>query len=324
MKIGIIKNIKLWLGISVVLVLASLVFFVNPGLNKGIDFTGGNLFQLKFEKEVNGEQVKEILKKLDSKYATSVIQVSKAKEEVKAEVKSENTTKAAIASPIKVVEKDVVLIRTQELTEIEKTLILEKLKAEISKFEILRIEKVGSVIGKELKSTAITALLIGSLLIVGYITLRFELKYALAAIVALLHDVIIAIGVIALLGYEINTPFIAAMLTILGYSINDTIVVFDRIRESAKKMKDANYGEIIDESINQVMVRSINTSVTTLLAIIAILLFGGASLKTFITTLLVGILSGTYSSIFVASPVVYILDKYMKKTVTEKEVAKEV
>ena len=171
--------------------------------------------------------------------------------------------------------------------------------------------------GEELKTSAVYALLIGGALIVLYITLRFEFKFAVAAITALLHDIIISVGAIALLGYEVNTPFIAAVLTLLGYSINDTIVVFDRIRETVRRKNSGNLGECIDKSINQVMTRSINTSLTTFLAVVAILVFGGGSLKTFITTLLFGVIAGTYSSIFVASPVVYLLEKGKKEEVME-------
>ena len=146
-------------------------------------------------------------------------------------------------------------------------------------------------------------------MIVAYITMRFEFRFAIAAIMALVHDIIIAVGGIALLGYEIDTAFIAAVLTILGYSINDTIVVFDRIRETLKRKSDLTFGELLDKSINQVIIRSINTSVTTLLAVLAVLIFGGDSLRTFITTLLIGILAGTYSSIFIATPLIYLFEK---------------
>ncbi|MEG0398257.1 MAG: protein translocase subunit SecF, partial [Cetobacterium sp.] len=132
---------------------------------------------------------------------------------------------------------------------------------------------------------------------------------AIAAVITLIHDVVIAVGGISMLGYEVNTPFIAAVLTILGYSINDTIVVFDRIRESLKKKSDLTFGELLDKSMNQVMIRSLNTSITTLLAVVAILVFGGDSLRTFIVTLLIGILAGTYSSIFLATPLVYFFEK---------------
>ncbi|OQY09849.1 MAG: protein translocase subunit SecF [Fusobacteriia bacterium 4572_132] len=247
MKIMEKKNI--YLGISVVLIVISILSLGIKNFNYGIDFTGGNIVQLKFE-----------------------------------------------------------------INELDKTNILAELEKDYSKFEIQKSDKIGSTIGKELKWKAINSLLIASLLIVFYITIRFEFKFALAAIIALLHDVIITLGVISLMGAEINSPFIAAVLTILGYSINDTIVVFDRIRENLKKTPSKSLGLVIDNSITQVFRRSINTSVTTLLAIAAILIFGGASIRTFITALLIGVLAGTYSSIFVASPVVDILEKGEKVT----------
>ena len=163
--------------------------------------------------------------------------------------------------------------------------------------------------------SAVYSLAIGTVMIVAYITMRFEFMFAVAGILALLHDIIIAIGGISLLGYEIDTAFIAAVLTILGYSINDTIVVFDRIRETLRKKSDLTFGEILNKSVNQVMVRSLNTSITTLLAVVAILIFGGESLRTFITTLLIGIMAGTYSSIFIATPLIYLLEKDRDKKV---------
>ena len=146
-------------------------------------------------------------------------------------------------------------------------------------------------------------------------TIRFEFIYAVAGIVALVHDVIIAFGVIAMLKYEIDTPFIAAILTILGYSINDTIVVFDRIRENIQKNRKGKnktvepFDLVIEKSINQVFTRSIYTSLTTLFSVIVLLILGGDTLKTFSMTLFVGMLVGTYSSVFVASPLVYIMKK---------------
>jgi len=201
---------------------------------------------------------------------------------------------------VQISDGNVVIIRTPEMSENIRNNFMKNLKGKAGKYDLLRSDKVGASIGQELKSTAIIALLVGLFLIVGYITIRFEFKFALAAV---------AVGGIALLGYEVNTPFIAAVLTILGYSINDTIVVFDRIREVLRKKKVGSLGEAIDLSVNQTLTRSINTSFTTFLAVLAILLFGGASLKVFITTLLIGVLVGTYSSIFLASPVIYLLDK---------------
>ncbi|WP_291256782.1 protein translocase subunit SecF [Fusobacterium sp.] len=291
MQIGIVKNTKKFLGLSVVLVVLSLGVIFTKGLNYGIDFSGGSLTQIKYDKTVSLNEVNSVLDKV----AKSVPQL------------------AGNSRKVQVSEGNTVIIRTQELSEDQKETLLESLGT-IGKYNIDKVEKVGASIGKELKTSAIYSLLIGSVLIVAYITVRFEFVFSLGAIIALIHDLIIAIGVISLLGYEVDTPFIAAVLTILGYSINDTIVVFDRIRENIKRKtkKKLTFEEILDKSINQVMVRSINTSVTTLFAIIAILVFGGDSLRTFIVTLLIGILAGTYSSVFIATPIVYLLDKNRK------------
>lgn len=289
MQIEIIKNSKKFLGISAVFLIISLVVFFAKGLNYGIDFSGGNLFQLKFEKSITLNQINNNLDEI----AKTIHQVNP------------NSRKVQIS------EDNTVIIRTPELKESQKTEVLNNLK-KIGNFEINKEEKVGASVGEELKTSAILALSIGAVLIILYITFRFEFTFAVAAVAALFHDLIIAIGVIALLGYEIDTPFIAAILTILGYSINDTIVVFDRIRENMKRKNRGTFEQCLDKSVNQVMIRSLNTSVTTLFAIIAILVFGGDSLKTFIMTLLIGILAGTYSSVFIATPLVYILDKNKK------------
>lgn len=288
-RLEIINKTKVWLGFSSFLIIIALIGIIK-GLNLGIDFTGGSLVQVKFEKQAD-------LKELNSVF-----------DEISTEISQVSST----SRKVQIADDNSVIIRVPELSEQETNSLLTKLEEKYSKFDLLKVDKVGATIGKELKTSAISALIIGSILIVIYITFRFEFIFAIAAILALLHDVIIAVGGIALLNYEVNTPFIAAVLTILGYSINDTIVVFDRIREVYRRNKARELGDIIDESINDVMVRSINTSLTTFLAVLAILLFGGASLQTFITTLLIGIISGTYSSIFVASPLVYVLEKNKK------------
>ena len=216
-----------------------------------------------------------------------------------------------------------VIIRTSQLTNAQKNEMLTQLEKNTGKYEITKDDTVGAVIGKELTMNAIKALLIGSIFIVIYITVRFELVYAIAGILALLHDVIISFGLIALFRYEIDTPFVAAILTILGYSINDTIVVFDRIRENEKKSKknreNKPFSEIVETGINQVFARSIYTSLTTLFSVIVLLIFGGDSLKTFSMTLFLGMLFGTYSSIFVASPLVYLMKKLKKNNNNDKK-----
>ena len=291
MQIGVIRNCKKYLGLSLVLVIISIAVLIFKGLNYRIDFSGGNLIQVKFENNIT---LKEINSALDN-VAKEVPQLSPNSRKV--QVSEDNT----------------VIIRSQELSEAQKELVLEDLK-EVGTYKLDKIDKVGASIGKELKTSAIYSLAIGTVLIILYITLRFEFLFSIGAVTALLHDIIIAVGVIAILGYEVDTPFIAAVLTILGYSINNTIVVFDRVRENLRRKtkEKLSFEEILDRSINQVMIRTINTSVTTLFAIVAILIFGGDSLRTFIVTLLVGILAGTYSSIFVATSIMYLLDR--KKT----------
>ncbi|MGL5055547.1 MAG: protein translocase subunit SecF [Fusobacteriaceae bacterium] len=287
-NMDVIKNSKIYIGISCVAVAISLVFLFTKGLNYGIDFTGGNLFQLKFEKTIALTDINSYLDKLAV----------------------ENQQLSPNARKVQISEDNTVIIRTQEMSETVKDKFVEDMK-NLGEYQLEKTEKVGSSVGKDLKESAMWALVIGGGLITLYITLRYEFKFALSGILALLHDVIIALGVIAYLRYEVNTEFIAATLTILGYSINDTIIIFDRIREKLKdkNKQGLNFGEILNLSLNDVMVRSLNTSVTTLLAAVAILIFGGDSLKTFIVTLIVGVTAGTYSSIFVATPLLYLMDK---------------
>ena len=287
-NLHIIKRAKTYLAISIVAVVLSLLIFFVKGLNYGIDFSGGNLFQLKYNgTTVSLNQINENLDKL----AEELPQVNS------------NSRKVQIS------DDGTVIVRVPELSESDKDKILENLK-QLGTYTLDKEDKVGASIGDDLKKSAIYSLGIGAILIVIYITMRFEFSFAVGGILSLIHDIIIAVGFIALMGYEVDTPFIAAILTILGYSINDTIVIYDRIRENLKrKHKGWTLEECMDESVNQTAIRSINTSVTTLFSVIAILVFGGASLKTFIMTLLIGILAGTYSSIFIATPIVYLLNK---------------
>ena len=288
-NLHIIRNIKYYLSVSIILVVLSIVVFFVKGLNYGIDFTGGNLFQLKYnDKKITLTEINENLDKLSEKLP---------------QVNS-NSRKVQIS------EDGTVILRVPELKEEDKKEVLNSLQ-ELGAFNLDKEDKVGASIGDDLKKSAIYSLGIGAILIVLYITLRFEFSFAIGGILSLLHDIIIAVGFIALMGYEVDTPFIAAILTILGYSINDTIVIYDRIRENLKRRHNKNWTleDCMDESVNQTAIRSLNTSITTLFSVIALLIFGGASLKTFIMTLLIGILAGTYSSIFIATPIVYILNK---------------
>ncbi len=290
MNLRVIQLKKYYLGFSAIMVLISIIFFFTIKLNLGVDFKGGDLLQLQYAQTINKDALNSTLDSL-------VNEVPQLKNR-RLQYSEDNT----------------IVLRTEQLTDAQINTVLSKLTEKTGKYELVKYDTVGPTIGKELTSNALTALLIGSLLIIVYITIRFEFVYAIAGVAAVLHDVIIAMGLIAFLKYEINTPFIAAILTILGYSMNDTIVVFDRIRENdAKDGKVKSFAEIIEESVNQVYMRSLFTSLTTLLSITVLLLFGGDSLRTFNTALFIGMIFGTYSSIFVASPLVYLMRKYRKK-----------
>jgi preprotein translocase SecF subunit len=178
---------------------------------------------------------------------------------------------------------------------------------------LLSLEKVGPKIGAELSGKAVMAILSALLLILLYISVRFEFKFALGAIVALVHDVLVTLGIFSIMDYEISLPIIAAFLTIVGYSLNDTIVIFDRIRENVKSLKRLSYTDIIDRSINESLSRTIITSITTFFVVFILWLFGGEVIHYFAFAMIIGVVVGTYSSIYIASPVVVYLQKRAAK-----------
>ncbi|WP_408956647.1 protein translocase subunit SecF [Natroniella sp. ANB-PHB2] len=267
---------KIWMSISAVLIIIGIVSLLTQGLNLGIDFAGGTIIEFGFEDRVETQEINEILAEFDLEERSVVQQV----------------------------EDNGILIRTDELAHEELTSLQNRIQEEFPTATMLRTDVVGPTIGEELSRGALLALLVASIAIVIYISVRFEFKFAMAAIIALLHDILIVVGLFSILGRQVNQPLIAALLTIIGYSINDTIVIFDRIRE---KLNFASKRETFEESANTAVVetlpRSINTSITTLLPILAILFLGGTTIQNFMIALLVGMLAGTYSSIFIASPV---------------------
>ncbi len=284
-----IKHRKKYIIFSSIMVISSLIFFFVTPLNLSVDFKGGELLQLQFKQELNKDKLNNTLEGLEK----DIPQLN--------------------ARRLQYSEGNTIVVRTEQLQENQKALLKEKVKEQVGEFDVIKNDTVGPTIGKELAANALKALGIGAILIIIYVTIRFEFVYAIAGLIALLHDVIITAGLIALFRFEINTPFIAAILTILGYSINDTIVVFDRIRENEEKEgKNKDYGVIIDESINQVFVRSMYTSITTTISVLMLLLFGGETLRTFSMALFIGMIFGTYSSVFLASPLVYVMRKIRK------------
>ena len=280
-KFSIIAHRNWFFAFSLLLILVSLASLATQGLNLGIDFTGGTLIDLKFAKPVSVAEVRDVLK--DYKLENSVVQLA--------------ATEKTDAAPN-------VLIRTHVLSEAERKTVLEGFTAKLGKFDIMRIEKVGATIGSELTREAIIALLLSWLMMIAYISYRFEFRFGVAGILSLVHDVLIVLGVFSILRKEIDASFVAALLTIVGYSINDTIVIFDRIRENLKAMKKGEtLPEMVDRSIWQTMTRSIYTVLTVLFATGSLYFLGGETTKNFSLALLIGFVSGTYSSIFNASPI---------------------
>jgi len=292
----IIQNRKIWLSVSSVLVAASVVVLIVFGLNFGIDFTGGGLLEVRFlgGEKPSTEEIKTALNDLDLGSLT-----------------------------VQPTEDNGVLLRFQDISEAKHQEILRRLNVlnKKSNIEELRFDSVGPSIGEELKRKSVYAIFFVLIAIVLYIAWAFRKvskpiaswKYGVIAIITLFHDVMITIGVFVILGryfnVEINAPFVAAILTVLGYSVNDTIVIFDRIRENLPK-SDENFEKTINISVNQTFARSINTSLTTILVLLSIVFFGGQTIKSFALALSIGVFVGTYSSIFLAAPLLVVWEKY--------------
>jgi len=278
---------------SLLILVGVISMIMYGGLRYNIDFTGGTLVQLKFEKEVKIEDIREALA---------------AQGYGDAEIKH-------FGSVNEVVIRTGVEQSAEELSNRFEPIIQQRLPD--NPFVEQRLEKVGPKIGKELIVDAVSAVFWAIILILFYVMWRFELKFALGAIIALLHDVFITLGIFSVLNIEISAPIIAAVLTIVGYSLNDTIVVFDRIRENLKvKQKDSSaFLSIVNKSLNETLSRTIITSVTTLIVVTILFFLGGEVLRSFAFALIVGILIGTYSSIFVASP--FVVEWQIRKAIAK-------
>lgn len=280
----IVQYRKFFFIFSGTLVMASIIVLFLWGLNFGIDFKGGSLLELEFKQnQPSNQEIRDIVVGLN--LGELIVQPTGEKN---------------------------VILRMRDIDEITHQNIITAIK---SKFDIeeLRFESIGPVIGRELKRKAIYGVVLAEIFMIIYLAWAFRktsfvvksYKYGVLAAVSLLHDILIVAGVFSVLGHfynvEVGVPFVAALLTILGYSINDTIVVYDRIRENLLSLREKEgFDEVTDKSIKQTLARSINTSFTTLLALFAILIFGGATIRYFVLALIIGIASGTYSS-FLAS-----------------------
>jgi len=279
-NIDFVGKRKLALIVSAVMILIGLAsLVVSGGPNYGIDFVGGTLVQVKFTDNTDAAKIKDALNPLE----LGSIVVQRFGDD-----------------------PNEFLIRVQESAEGQELsgMISESLDAVYDKgnVDIRRVEMVGPQVGKDLRQKGLLSIFYAMIGILVYIAWRFELRYAVGAIIALLHDVLITLGAFSITGREIDLPIIAAFLAIIGYSLNDTIIVYDRIRENYGKHQKLGFGEVVNRSINETLSRTILTSGTTLMVVLALFIFGGGVIHNFAFAMLVGILIGTYSSVFVASP----------------------
>lgn len=283
-NIDFVGKIKYAIIFSIILIVLSIGAVVyHGGLNPGIDFAGGSVIQVKFSNNVSADQIRTALK--STKLSSSTIQQFGTNE---------------------------FLIRTSESFSDQKILaanVEQPLAAAFSKdFEIRRVEVVGSKVGADFKQKAIIAVILSWLAMLIYVGWRFEFRYGLGGILALIHDVIITIGAVSIMNMEFTISILAALIFIIGFSINDTIVVLDRIRENVKLNPRQKLGDVINMSINQTLSRTVLTSLTVFITVLALYIFGGAVIHDFAFALLVGVVIGTYSSIYIACTIVLLFE----------------
>ncbi|MDO4987510.1 MAG: protein translocase subunit SecF [Synergistes sp.] len=263
----------IFVGISLFFIAASFALLLAKGINFGVDFTGGLLLQVKFEeKTADVAAVREALAGIGQGGAT-----------------------------IQALDNNDIMLRFQAEDEQIRKDVLNVLQEKIGPLKVMRVDKIGPVVGSELRTDAAVSLVLALIGILIYMAYRFRFRFGAVAVAALMHDVIIMLGAYSLTGKEVSVTFIAAILTVAGYSLNDSIVVLDRIRENWSRVRSLGIEELVNTSVNQTLCRTINTSVTTLLPVIAMFIFGGEVISNFAFAFLVGIGVGTYSSIYVAS-----------------------
>lgn len=274
------KNSRMWVTISIGIIAVGILFyFIYGGFNLGIDFAGGTQIYAKIGHDFDVDEVRSLFN--DQGVEATVMRAGENKQDAIIRIKDSPEVKQQQDKAIEILTDKYGLTTNEFVT-----------------------GYVGTTIGRELYGKAVLSLAIASILMLLYIWIRFELLSGVAAVIALVHDVLIMTTAVLIFRIPINSPFIAALLTIIGYSINDTIVVFDRIRENRKRfLRSLTRDEVVDKSISETMVRSLNTSLTTLFAVTALYVIGVESIKEFTFPILIGIISGTYSSIFIASPI---------------------
>jgi preprotein translocase subunit SecF len=322
MKLSINKSRSLWWIISCAVILAGIISMIiswqNPNirapLRPSLDFVGGT--RLQFERDCSQPQNCE-----------QPIDINVVRDVAKAQGLGDSSIQ--IVADKETGKENGILIRTKNLDREQRTQLQNALSEKVGTFDQQKnqIDTVGPTLGRELFTSGMVALIVSFAGIVVYLTFRFQLDYAVFAIVALFHDVFITVGIFSILGLvlgtEVDSLFIVALLTITGFSVNDTVVIYDRIRETLKTNPNRPIAEIVDDAVNQTLTRSINTSFTTLLTLFAIFLFGGETLKNFALALIIGFIAGAYSSIFIASTLLTLWRERTGKStlVTSTEVA---
>ncbi len=278
---NIIKNRKIYAMISAIIIVIGLVMFFTKGLNYGIDFSGGTLIEIKAGSFIEADEVKKIVDEYDPN--ANIVHGGAEKETV--------------------IIKSTLDLKNNEITSIIDSF-MEKYGIE-ENGDNFQSRKIGATISDEIKKKALLSTVIATVLMLAYITWRFQFAFGVAAILALVHDILIMLAVYSIFRIPVNNAFIAAILAVVGYSINDTIVIFDRIRENSKLFPREKLEDTINNSIKKSLMRTINTSVTTLLSIVVLYVVGVEDVKVLALPLIIGIISGTYSSLFIASPLLY-------------------
>lgn len=327
----IIQKRKIWLTFSTILMVASIISLIVFGLKLGIDFTGGSLLEVEFsEDRPTNEEISNSLFDLEliNLYVQPIgekgviLRTEAINEEKHQQILNTLKDNFSFSKISEELDEDLVTVDNESI--------------EVGAFEFsvddepinevteVRFDSIGPIIGQELKSKAIIAIILVLIAIILYLAYAFRKvskpipswQYGLAAVFALVHDILIVTGIFSILGYFFNVTvdafFVTALLTILGFSVHDTIVTFDRIRENIFRRQDKTFEDVINISINETITRSINTSLTTIFVLLAIYLFGGATIKFFVLALILGVIAGTYSSIFVACPLLLIWFKLKK------------
>ena len=287
-QVPVIEKRKIWYTISIVVMVVGLLFGMIRGFNWGIDFVGGTMIQVDLEQEAEVADIEEIL--AGQGIQASIVHAGEGNQEI--------------------------IIRTTESLDSEQRgVILDQLyeKYQVDQENLITTDQFEGSVGKELQRNAVLAVIVACIAMLIYIAFRFELRFGIAAILALLCDVIVMISIYGLFQVQINSPFIAALLVILGYSINNTIVVFDRVRENMKLNKKMKSDQLINVSVTQTLSRTLCTSITTIMAISALLVMGTSSIRDFIFPIMVGMIAGTYSSIFVSGGIWYDINRFFKK-----------